>query len=250
MELGKTSSGADGVLHHPPAAFKGVEVVPTRGGEALEAQRALIMVEGRVERVRPMDPAAIDNHPDLLARCAEGRQHVREIVAHCLGIKVRHDCREDFRRPLVDRTHDVEQDPAGDPTPRAILQPRVPCEPLVACDLPRTQRSCAQARALGCAPLARPRPGKTPADGCIVIEQHALALAGLGLQGGTCESSTRQSSRRGSKAPWRAPGASAFVLHAQRTRSRPSWTPVSRAKTVASSRQLHGEYMEPCSRGS
>lgn len=32
LEIGKTSSGADGVLHHPPEAFKGVEVVPTMGG--------------------------------------------------------------------------------------------------------------------------------------------------------------------------------------------------------------------------
>ena len=32
MEIGKTSSGANGVLHHPPEAFDGVEVVPTMGG--------------------------------------------------------------------------------------------------------------------------------------------------------------------------------------------------------------------------
>ena len=30
-QIGKTASGADGVLHDPPEAFDGVEVVPTMG---------------------------------------------------------------------------------------------------------------------------------------------------------------------------------------------------------------------------
>ena len=32
QQIGKTASGADGVLHDPPEAFDGVEVVPTMGG--------------------------------------------------------------------------------------------------------------------------------------------------------------------------------------------------------------------------
>src|SRR5262245_57820695 len=32
QQIGKTASGADGVLHHPPEAFDGVEVVPTMSG--------------------------------------------------------------------------------------------------------------------------------------------------------------------------------------------------------------------------
>ena len=44
--------------------------------------------------------------------------------------------------------------------------------------------------------------------------------------------------------------AQRVFFHTQRTLSRPSGTPVSRATTVASSRQLHWEWMEPCSRGS
>ena len=31
QEIGKTSSGTDRVLHHPPEAFDGVEVMPTMG---------------------------------------------------------------------------------------------------------------------------------------------------------------------------------------------------------------------------
>ena len=32
LQIGKTASGTDGVLHHPPKPFDGVEVVPTMGG--------------------------------------------------------------------------------------------------------------------------------------------------------------------------------------------------------------------------
>ena len=32
LEVGKTPSGTDGVLHHAPKAFNGIEVVPTMGG--------------------------------------------------------------------------------------------------------------------------------------------------------------------------------------------------------------------------
>jgi len=31
QQIGKTASSADGVLHDPPEAFDGVEVVPTMG---------------------------------------------------------------------------------------------------------------------------------------------------------------------------------------------------------------------------
>ena len=54
----------------------------------MEATRALIMVEGRVELVCPMDPTAIDDHHDLCASVAEGRHHVMEILAQFLGIKL------------------------------------------------------------------------------------------------------------------------------------------------------------------
>ena len=32
MQIGKPSSGPDGILHHPPEAFDRVEVVPAMGG--------------------------------------------------------------------------------------------------------------------------------------------------------------------------------------------------------------------------
>jgi hypothetical protein len=81
MQSGKTSSGSDGVLHHAPEAFDGVEVVPTMRRQAMKASLSMVVVEGRVGLVRPMDPAAIHDHHDVLASLAEGGHHLREIVA-------------------------------------------------------------------------------------------------------------------------------------------------------------------------
>ena len=57
---------------------------------------AVVGVEGRVKLVRPMDPAPIDDHHHLFLGVPEGCHHLREILAQLLGIKVRHDLREDF----------------------------------------------------------------------------------------------------------------------------------------------------------
>jgi hypothetical protein len=73
-----------------------------------------------------MDPAAINDHHDVFAGCAEGGHHLMEIVAQLLGIKVRHDFIEDFRRAILDGTDDTEQYATGDATPRAVLPPRLP----------------------------------------------------------------------------------------------------------------------------
>ena len=86
----------------------------------MEAQLAVVVVEGRVELVRPMDPAAIDDHHDLFAGFAEGGHHLMEILAQLLGIKVGHDFIEDFGGPILDRANDTEQHAAGDAAPGAI----------------------------------------------------------------------------------------------------------------------------------
>jgi hypothetical protein len=36
MQIGKTPSGADGVLHHPPEAFNGIQMVTTVGREQMQ----------------------------------------------------------------------------------------------------------------------------------------------------------------------------------------------------------------------
>ena len=121
MPIRKPSSGPDRVLHHAPKAFDGVEVVPTRGREEMEVTRAMVVVESRVELVRPRDPVAIDDHDDVFAGFAEGRHDLMEILASFLRITGGHDFIEDFRGAIRDGADDAAQHTAGDATPRAVL---------------------------------------------------------------------------------------------------------------------------------
>src|ERR671934_531273 len=148
----------------------------------MEAQRAVVAVECRVELVRSMDPAAIDHHHDLFVCFAEGRHHLMEILAQLLGIKVRHDFIEDFGGAILDRPNDTEQHAAGDPTPGAIPQPRLAFEGFVAFDLTLTQGAEREARTRGGAPPARAGQGKAPQDGFVFIKQNDVATARLVLE--------------------------------------------------------------------
>ena len=74
----------------------------------MEAQLAVIVVEGCIELVGPMDPAAIPDSHDVLARFAEDCPHLMEILAQFLGIKVRPNVIEDFRGAILDGTDDTE----------------------------------------------------------------------------------------------------------------------------------------------
>src|SRR5262245_23866771 len=96
MQIRKTSSGTNRALHHAPKTFDGVEVVPTMGREEVEAKLALRVVEGRLELVRPMDAAALDDQHDLLPSFAARRHDLMHILAPLLGITVGHDCIKDF----------------------------------------------------------------------------------------------------------------------------------------------------------
>jgi hypothetical protein len=250
MQIGNTSSGADGVLHHPPEAFDGVEMVTTMGGEAMEAKRSVVVIECRVELVRPMDTAAIDDHHDVFAGFAEGCHHLMDVLAQCLGVTMGHNFREDFGSPVLHGPNDAESYPAGDTAPRAIRQPRLAFEAFFAFALTLTQRTGGQTRALGAAPPAQPGEGKAPQDRFIFVEQNDLAPTRSGLQGSEVDRAIGEVGRGGIEPPGGTAVASCVFFHTQRTLSRPSWTPGSRAKTVASSRQLHWEWREPCSRGS
>jgi hypothetical protein len=112
----------------------------------MEAKLAVVVVEGRVELVRPMDPTAIDDQHDLCAGLAEGRHHLMEILAPLLGLKVRHDFLEDFGGTILDRPNDTEQHPAGDTAPGAIASPRLAFAGFVAFDLTWTQGAGGEAR--------------------------------------------------------------------------------------------------------
>jgi hypothetical protein len=88
------------------------------------------------------------------------------------------DLIEDFRGPILDGTDDAEQHPAGDAAPRAILHPRLTFEAFFAFDLALAQGTYREASALGFAPPAGPREGKTPNDRFIFVEQNDLAPTG------------------------------------------------------------------------
>jgi hypothetical protein len=201
----------------------------------MEAQRAVVVVECRVELVRSMDPAAIDNHHDLFVCFAEGRHHLMAILAQFLGIKVGHDFIEDFGGPILDRPNDTEQHAAGDMTPGAIPHPRLAFEGFGAFDLTRTQGAEREASTLGFTPPAGAGQGKAPEDGFVFIEQNDLTTARPVLQGRQFERAIGERSRVGIKTPGGAVVAYFVFFNAQRTLSRLSETPVWWAKTVASS---------------
>src|SRR6266446_760349 len=143
----------------------------------METPRAMVVVEGRVELVRPMDAAAIHDHHDVFARCAEGGHHVMEIWVYLLGIKVGHDFRENLHGAIVDRAEDAEQDAAGEAAPRTIPEPRWAFEGCLAVYLALAQRPCGETRTLGAAPPAQPREGKAPEDGFLFVKHNDRTLA-------------------------------------------------------------------------
>src|SRR2546430_7323765 len=216
----------------------------------MEAQRAVVVLKCRVELVRPMDSAAIDDHHDLCASFAEGRHHLMEIVAQFLGIKMGHDVLENFGGPILDSPHDTQQHAARDPAPGARAHPRLAFEGLLAFDLTLAQRAYGEASPLGCAPPARAGQRKAPQDRFVFIEQNDLATASLGLEGGKFERARGESRRGGVQSTGGTVGAYVLFFNTPRTLSRLSWTPVCWANTVASSWPLHWEERAPCWRGS
>jgi hypothetical protein len=167
----------------------------------MQAQLVVGVVECRVELVRPLDPAASDDHHDVLAGCAEDRHDLMEIVAQLLGIKVRHDFREDFGGALLDGPKDTEQHAAGDTAPGAILHPRLPFEGLLAFKLTLTQWAYGEASTLGCAPPARAGQRKAPPDCFVFIEQNDLIPTGLIFESCEVDRGIREGSRVRSQAP-------------------------------------------------
>ena len=146
------------------------------------------MVEGRVELMRPMDPAPVDDHDHLFAGFAEDCHHLMEILAQLLGINMGHDLIEDTRRAIVDSPDHAEQHAAGDAAPGTILPPRLAFAGLLACDLARAQGTKREAGTLGGAPPARAGQGKAPQDGVVGIAQNDLATTCWVLESGQFQS--------------------------------------------------------------
>src|SRR5436853_753554 len=186
----------------------------------MEAKLALIVIEGRVELMRPMDPAAIDDHDDVFAGFAKGCHHLMDILAQLLGIKVGHDFIEDFGGAILDSPNHTEQHAAGDPAPGARVAPRLAFEGLLAFDLTLAQRACQEASPLGGAPPPGTGQGKAPQDGFVFIEQNNLAPASLVLEGSECERAVGEISRGGSQSAGGAIVADVLFFNTQRTLSR------------------------------
>ena len=219
------------------------------GRSAMEAQRALRVVEGGVQLVGPMNPPASDHHHDLCAALAERRPDVMQIWAELLRSTVGHHCIKDFGGAILDRAHDAEQDPPGDAAPGALRHPCLACEGCLACALTWPEGAEREASPLGGAPPARAGQGKAPEDGCVGLEHNHLAPASLGLQSRQLERTLGEIRGGGIQSTGGAVGASRLFFHTSRTLARPRRTPVSRAKTVAHARQLHGDGRAPCSQG-
>jgi len=216
----------------------------------MKAKLTMVVLECRVKLVRPMDPAAIDDHHDLFASFAEDGHHLMDILAQLLGIKMRDDLVEDFGGPILDGAKDAQQDPTGDTAPGAILHPRLAFAGLLTFDLTLAQGTDREADALGGAPPAGAGEGKAPEDRFVFIEQNDLAPTSPVLQGSQFERAISEISRGGIKATGGTIVTYLLFFNTPRTLSRPSWTPVCWANTMASSRQFHCEERAPCSRGS
>src|SRR5439155_23301860 len=116
----------------------------------MEAQFAAIVVEGRVEYVRPMDPTPIDHHHDLFLSFPEGCHHLVKILAQLLRIKVRDDFLEDFGGAILHRANDTEQHATGDPAPEARAKRRLACEGFVTSELTMARSTWGETRMLAC----------------------------------------------------------------------------------------------------
>jgi hypothetical protein len=246
----ETSSGAHRLFPRPPEACNGDEVVPTVGREHLERPLALVVLQGRVELVRPMAPTASDPHEDRCPGGAKEAHHLMEIVAAFLRLKMGDNCIADPRGPRLPGAKNCEHPPAGEATPGALRRPRLALERLVAVALARAEGPGRQAGALGPAPPASTRQGKAPQEGLVFLEHAALALTRPPLHGRQVQVRLGQGGQGWLQCAGRPTGTPRVFLNVKRTLSRPLWTPVCCANTGASSRPLHGEEREPWGSGS
>jgi hypothetical protein len=250
LEVGKTPSSSNLLLHHPPEALNGIQMVSTARGQKMQMKLLVPVRQRRRELVRPMDATAIDHHDHRFPRAAKERHHLMDIVAQPLSLKMGHDFIADFRRPILDGTKHAQQHTAGHAAPTPIAPPGLAFERLLAFDLAAAQRADGQAIPVGFPPPACARQGKAPQDRFIGIEQDNLATMGTVFERREVDRRVGQGCRGRRQLPRWPAVAERIFFKTKRTLSRPSWPPVCCANTVASSRQLHWEEREPCWSGS
>jgi len=183
MEVGKTSSSSDLILHHAPEAFNGIEVMSTARWQEMQPKLLVPVGQRRRELMRSVNATAVDHHDDGFPGRTKMGHYLMNIVAKPFRIKLWDDLIEDFRGAILDSAEDTEQHAAGHAAPTPIAQPGLAFERLFPFDLATAQGLDGQARALGGAPPARAGQGKTPEDRFIGIEQDEFAPARLVLEG-------------------------------------------------------------------
>ena len=82
MQIGKTASGANPILHDAPEAFNGIEMVsaPLQARDATETARASV-VKYRHKLVRAVDTTAVGDHDHLFPRVVKEGHHLMDILA-------------------------------------------------------------------------------------------------------------------------------------------------------------------------
>jgi len=197
-----------------------------------------------------VDATAIDHHHHLFLGGTKGVHHLVDILTEFVGINMGHEFIEDAGGTVLHGPNDIEQHAAGDATPVAVALPGLTFETLLGIDLALAQRTGGQAVALVASPPAASRQGKTPQHGLILVEQYDLTLTRPIFEGFEFKAAIGQVCRVGIEPAGRATGAQRVFFNAKRTLSRPMGTPLCWLNTLASSRQLHCEWIDPCWRGS
>ena len=75
MQIGKTPSSADPVLHHAPEAFNRIEVVSAMRRQEMQPKLLVPVGQRRRELVCPVDATAIGDHDDLFLGVAKDGHH-------------------------------------------------------------------------------------------------------------------------------------------------------------------------------
>src|SRR5215475_4485459 len=216
----------------------------------MQLKLLLIMLQRGGQFAAPVTTTAIDHNHHLFSYGAKDVKHLLDILTEFVGIKMGHNFIEDARGAILHRADDIEQDAARDATPATVGLPGLTFEPLLGIDVALAQGADGQTVALAASPPAAPGQGKTPEHRLILVEQNDLALPRPIFQGLEFEAAIGQIGRAGIEAARGATVAQRVFFNATRTLSRPIGTPLCWLNTLASSRQLHCEWIEPCWRGS
>ncbi len=117
-----------------------------------------------------MNATAIDYHDHLFLGGAKDVHHLVDILTEFVGIKVGHDFIEDARGAVLYGADDIEQYPAGDATPAAVVLPGLTFEAFLGIDLALAQWAGGQTVALAASPPTPSGQGKTSEHSLILVK--------------------------------------------------------------------------------